>query len=114
MIRIPGSWMIATIVLALAAGAAISTSGDYEQTMLQVAPEHVDRGQSAGFTDTNIDIANVVMDYSFGWANLVATYSNTQSGSATAVPDQLFGQNWPLSFHPIGDHALWIQTLSRG
>lgn len=68
-------------------GIAIANSGRYEQLVLGVAPEHVVHGRTEGFADTDIDIANAVMEYNFGWADLIATYSDTQSKWRHASPD---------------------------
>ncbi len=65
-------------------GTAVANSGTYEQTILHVAPEHVRRSQMGGFLDTEVDIANLVMEYDFGWADLLATYSYLEGGSRNA------------------------------
>jgi len=65
-------------------GYAMATSGTFEQTMLDVATENVHRGQRGGYSDTDIDIVNAVMDYDMGWANLVGTYSYLKGGSVNA------------------------------
>ncbi len=85
-------------------GFAIATSGTYEQTMLRVAPEHVVRGQGAGVSDTDIDIANAVLEYDLGSANLLATYSHSKSGSIVSAPYQLSGRYWPTSYISDSDH----------
>lgn len=85
-------------------GIALATSGAYEQTLLQVAPEHVVRGQKGGVFDADIDIANATMDYSFGWANLLATYSYVQSESIVSLPYTSLMFNWPASSKSSSDH----------
>lgn len=78
-------------------GIALSNGGDYEQSLLRVAPEHVVDGQNAGFYHADIDIANAVMEYDFGWASLLASYSYVDSGSVSAIPLTSYGTNWPVS-----------------
>lgn len=85
-------------------GFAMATSGRYEQTLLRVAPEHVIRGQTAGVFDTDIDIANATAEYSLGWADLLATYSHTRSGSTARSPATNFGLDWALSNTADSDH----------
>ena len=51
-------------------GFALATSGNYQQNMLQVAPEHVQRGQTEGLTDYDIDIANALLEYDLGWGEV--------------------------------------------
>jgi iron complex outermembrane recepter protein len=85
-------------------GIALANSGTYEQTLLQVAPEHVVRGQTGGVFDTDIGIANVVMEYDFGLADLVATYSYIKSESEQAIPLGSYGVNWPASYHGFSPH----------
>ena len=62
-------------------GLAFANSATYDQQILAGAPEHVRRGQRAGLSDTDIDLANAVMEYNLGWANLLATYSHVKGGS---------------------------------
>jgi iron complex outermembrane receptor protein len=84
-------------------GFAASTSGGYDQAVLQVAPEHVVRGQKGGVSDMDIDIANATMDYNLGWADLFATYSYLKSGSVFSFPN--FTANyWPVSQWSDNDH----------
>ena len=85
-------------------GMQVASSGGYRQTMLQVAPEHLVRGQKEGVADADIDIANATMEYDLGWANVLATYSHTTSGSIVAQPYQLYGFSFPLSFFGDSDH----------
>lgn len=85
--------------------AVSSSSGTYDQTMFEVAPEHYVRGQAEGASDLNIDILNATMSYNVGWADLVATYSRTKSGSVLSAPYQLFGRPWALSYYANSPHA---------
>lgn len=81
-------------------GFPLQTSGDYEQTLLRVAPEHVRRGQTAGYNDFDLEIANAVIEYDFGWSDLLATYSHTEAHAATSAPygtQGLFSVAWPAS-----------------
>lgn len=72
-------------------------SGTYEQTVLDIAPEHTSRGQRGGFHDTDVDIANLTASYGFGWGNLLATYSDVKSGTLEAYGYTSFGLDWPVS-----------------
>ncbi len=78
-------------------GLALATSGTYEQTLGRVAPEHVHRGQNGGLSDSNVDIANAVMEYNLGWADLLATYSHVKGGTATSTPYTGFNLLWAAS-----------------
>lgn len=82
----------------------VANSGTYEQTLLQVAPAHVVRGQEGGIFDTDIDIANAMMEYNLGWANLLATYSYTKSGSIQSAAFGTIGLGWPESYLADSDH----------
>jgi outer membrane receptor protein involved in Fe transport len=84
-------------------GFALSTIGTYDQAALQVAPEHVRRGQEGGLFDTDIDLTNATMEFDLGRADLLATYSYIESGSvwvrsvSTDIP-------LPISGRGVGDH----------
>ena len=67
--------------------------GTYDQALWQVAPQQVVRGQKAGLLDSDIDIANAMMEYRFGWANVLATFSHLESGSTSVIP-LAFGSPW--------------------
>jgi outer membrane receptor protein involved in Fe transport len=82
-----------------------ATSGTYEQTVTQVAPEHVHRGQTGGINDNEIEIASAVMEYDFGWADLLASYSHLEGKSAHALNATLFGLAWPVSFYQDSPHT---------
>lgn len=85
-------------------GFALANSGVYEQTLLQVDPQHVVRGQAGGVSDTDIDIANATMQYDLGWGDLLATYSYLKSGSIQAYPYGAAALEWPVSSEARSDH----------
>lgn len=85
-------------------GMALASSGTYEQSLLGVAPEHVFRGQADGGADTHIDLANAKIEYGLSWAEMLATYSHTRSGSTQSTPFATFGLGWPASIYAPGDH----------
>lgn len=85
-------------------GFAVATSGTYEQTVLHVAPEHVRRGQTGGLVDYDIDTANAVMEYDFGWADLLATYSHLEGDSVYVAPFQVFSVPWAASVDRPMEH----------
>lgn len=89
-------------------GSPVATSGsnEYEQTLLQVAPEHVIRGQKGGQVDRDIDIANATMEYNLGWADLLASYSHTTGGTTESYPYTIFGSAnaVPASAYSVSDH----------
>lgn len=87
-------------------GFAFATSGTYEQTLLRVTPEHVRRGRTEGLSDYDIGIANAVMEYDFGWADLLATYSHVKADSVYTAPFQVFNVPWAASFErPMAHRA---------
>ncbi len=98
-------------------GGAAANGGGYEQTMLRIAPEHVRRGQTAGFADTDIDIANGVMEYDLSWAQLLATYSYVKGSAAVAFPLTYFyptagySSLWPASYGTSSDHREHIGEI---
>jgi len=85
-------------------GFALSNSGVYEQTLLQVAPENVARGRKDGLFDTQIEIANATLAYDFGWADLLATYSYISGGSTNSLPFGFIGSNIPMSYGGSSNH----------
>lgn len=85
-------------------GVAVASSGGYNQTMLQVSPEHTVRNQTGGLVDTNINIFNATVNYDVGVADILATYSRTTSGSLIIVPYQFFGRDWPLDYDADSKH----------
>jgi iron complex outermembrane recepter protein len=66
--------------------AASANGTGFDQTILQVAPEHVIRGQKEGVTDSSIEITNLTAEYDLGRASVLATYSYTQSDYISAYP----------------------------
>ncbi len=78
-------------------GHPLENDGPYTQELLRVAPEHVRRGQASGFYDNQIDIANAVVEYDLGWADLLATYSHIKGDLTSAIPYTFFQQPWPAS-----------------
>lgn len=81
-------------------GHAIATTGNYEQALLQVPPEHLVRDQKLGVFDTDIEIGNATMEYNRGWANVLATYSYISSGSTSRIA----GGPLPSSFAGNNEH----------
>ncbi len=92
-------------------GWAAATTGEFEQSLLQVAPEHVNRGQKEGLSDTHIGIANGVMEYDFGWADLVGTYSDIRSGTLLAFPITLFLTPYAYSIERDLNHREHVGEL---
>lgn len=85
-------------------GNALANSGKFDQAVFQVAPEHIIRGVRGAASDTDIDIGNVTLEYDFGWASLLATYSHVDSG---ALNNSSFSQSspiWPMSYIQDGAH----------
>lgn len=88
-------------------GVPIASLPGYTQNFLQVGPLHERRGQSAGTTDTDIDLLNAVVEQDLGWASLLATYSHGKSNTTTAKPYSLFPgfyPSWPFSNFDRGPH----------
>ncbi len=85
-------------------GDASQNSGTYEQTVLRIAPEHVRRGQHGAFADYSLDIANAVVEYDFGWADLLTTYSHVDSGMEMAEPFTAVNLSWAGSLAVPADH----------
>jgi outer membrane receptor protein involved in Fe transport len=65
-------------------GQAAATTGTYDQTVLQVAPEHFSDGRTGGFSDTQIEITNATIEYDLGRVNLLGTFSHLESESVWA------------------------------
>lgn len=74
-------------------GIPLSMTGSYEQTVLRVAPEHIRRGQGLGLIDTDLDIANVVLEYDLTWADLLASYSYIEGTTEYMRPLTSIGVN---------------------
>ncbi len=61
----------------------------YDQAVLQVGANSTRRGQKYGLADHDLDIAHATIDYTFGWANLLATYSYIKSAFLEAPPGSI-------------------------
>lgn len=85
-------------------GMPLANSGTYDQTILQVAPEHFYRGQTGGQIDMDVDIFNPVLDYDLGWGNLIATYSHTKSRSLQSNPWGAIASDVPVSNQADSNH----------
>ena len=86
-------------------GSPVANNGLYQQSGLEVAPQHRIRGQDLGRTDMDIAIANAVMEYDFGWASLLATYSHTKSEVGVSFSRTIvLGDNNPWSQNNHSDH----------
>jgi iron complex outermembrane receptor protein len=72
-------------------GWGVANSGTYDQTVLQVSPEQIERGQTGGMNDEHANIANALMEYDLKWADLVATYTHVTSGTQYVQPGSIFG-----------------------
>ncbi len=85
-------------------GWAGANIGTYEQANLQVAPEHVRRGEPGGISDNDISIANAVVEYDLGWSDVLATYSYVKGGTFYSLPYTLDLTPWALSTLGDSDH----------
>ncbi len=99
-------------------GEAVANSGKYEQTILRVAPEHVRRGQTGGLADAQIDIGNAVVEYDFGWADLLATYSHITSLGSTVYGNTLYAASLPYPVsqdveNPHREHSAEIRLATK-
>lgn len=65
-------------------GSPVTTRGTYEQARFPVPPQGRVRGESGEVADTDIDLANAVLDYDFGWAALTTAVSWVDAGSLFA------------------------------
>ncbi len=101
-------------------GWAMANSGNWQQSVLRVAPEHMFRGESLPISDLDIDLGNAVVEYDLGWASLTGSYSHVESGGeysyhATIYP--LFRQAYSLgqpSDHTENVGELRIATKFSG
>lgn len=66
-------------------GEGRAETGRYDQSIAQVAPQHVRRGQHGGTFDTDIELANLVAEYDLGWGSLLATVSHIESGAQSTA-----------------------------
>lgn len=85
-------------------GNALANNGSFTQAVFGVDPLHRIRGQTGAASDMDIEIFNLTMEYDFGWASLLATYSDLESG---ALNTSSFSQStpiWPLSYLQDGAH----------
>jgi outer membrane receptor protein involved in Fe transport len=76
-------------------GSPLQNVGQFEQVMLRLPPEHAKDGNGAAFWDADIEIANAVVEYDLGWADVLGTYSKIDGGSDTAYT--VFGPFFPLA-----------------
>ncbi len=92
-------------------GPPVATSGGYDQTTLQVAPEHVVRGQTGGASDTDIDLVNALAEFKLSWADLLASYSYVSSTSTQAYQYTYINSLFPASFKADSRHLEHIGEL---
>ena len=85
-------------------GNALANSGTFDQAVFQIAPEHIIRGERGAASDTDIDIGNVTLEYNFGWASLLATYSHIDSGGLNNSSYSQATPIWPMSYLQDGAH----------
>jgi outer membrane receptor protein involved in Fe transport len=85
-------------------GNSLANSGTFDQAVFQVAPEHIIRGERGAASDTDIDIGNVTLEYNFGWASLLATYSHIDSGALNNSSYSQATPIWPMSYIQDGTH----------
>jgi iron complex outermembrane recepter protein len=78
-------------------GIPVATVGTFEQAVLQVPSALVERGQRGGLADSKIRIANAVMEYDLHWADLLASYSDINSGSLTQTSYTAYTAGLPLA-----------------
>jgi iron complex outermembrane receptor protein len=88
---------------AMHSGGQTNGAAAYDQAMLQIAPEEVTRGQTHGFYDSDIDLANATMEYNLSRANVLATFSHIKSSSDHAQP--IFVAAIPWSARGNSDHT---------
>ena len=85
-------------------GNALANNGKFTQAVFGVDPQHQIRGQTGAASDMDIEIVNLTMEYDFGWASLLATYSDLQSGALNSSSFSQSNPIWPLSYLQDGDH----------
>lgn len=66
-------------------GQPTATVGDYEQARLPVAPQGRLRGETGEVADSDMELANLVLSYDLGWAELISAASWVDGGSAFAL-----------------------------
>ena len=93
----------------------IDSDDRYGQVGLELPPEHIVRGQRNGFSDSDLDLANAVVEYDLGWADLLGSYSYVKSGSRQARPySMLVGTPFyatTLSQYASSDHEEQVGEL---
>jgi iron complex outermembrane receptor protein len=62
-------------------GRPVSTTGEFEQSRIRLSPENQSRGEPGEIADTDMDLANLVVNYDLGWAGLTSAASWVDSGS---------------------------------
>lgn len=70
-------------------GAPVATNGPYQQARIPVNPRGRLRGEAGEVHDLDIEIAELVLQYDLGWADLTSAVSRMESGSdiaSTIVP----------------------------
>jgi iron complex outermembrane recepter protein len=85
-------------------GNALANNGKFTQAVFGVDPQHRIRGQTGAASDMDIEIVNLTMEYDFGWASLLATYSDLESGALNSSSFSQSNPIWPLSYLQDGDH----------
>ncbi|MBL8264951.1 TonB-dependent receptor, partial [Steroidobacter sp.] len=99
-------------------GEGRAETGLYDQSIAQVAPQHVRRGEHGGIYDTDIELANFVAEYELGWGSVLATVSHIESdtdstsSSSSGFPDAYSSSE--LSNHRETSGELRIATRFDG
>ncbi len=65
-------------------GDPVATTAGFAQARMPVAQQDRVRGEAGEISDAQIDLANMVFDYDFGWAALTSVVSKVDSGSVYA------------------------------
>jgi len=81
-------------------GTPVADRPGYTQNFLQVAPSQEQRGETAGTADTHISLINAVLTQNLGWGSLLATYSETRSGTTRSESYSIFPGFYPS--YPFG------------
>lgn len=66
-------------------GGPITTRGTFDQTTLPIAPIGRIRGEAGEVADTDIDLANFVLNYDIGWGTFTTAVSKVKAESRFAV-----------------------------
>ncbi len=81
-------------------GSRFGATGKYEQTRYPILSSRAQiRGETGEASDTRSDLANIVLNYDFGWAALTSAASWIESTTAGAVD---YFQFFPV---PLGNHG---------